>query len=270
VKFLTILLFLTSITFAKTYYSKIEPYELRYIASNVSGLVEYVDEDLIGKKLSSEPYIKIDAQLDKQELKYVKEKLRTLQNTVLVNEKILKNMQETLLKKRENYKQIENLKIKSRVEKDREFYDLVASENSYLATQKEINSLKTQIADLKLRKAQLQRSIKDKYFTNKGFVLYSIDVKVGQVVNPSTPLAKIADTSKAILTIYLDEDDLEKLNDKVIYIDDKKTNYKITRLSSIADTKNISKYKAQIIIKAPKIFSKLAKIDLVKEEDAHK
>ena len=81
----------------------------------------------------------------------------------LVNENILQNMKETLLKKRKNYKQIEALKIKSRVEKDREFYELVASENSYLATLKEINSLKRQIADFKLRKAQLERSIKDKY-----------------------------------------------------------------------------------------------------------
>jgi multidrug efflux pump subunit AcrA (membrane-fusion protein) len=269
VKILIILVFLTTFLFAKTYYSKIEPYELRYIASNVSGLVEYIDENLIGKKLSSKAYIKIDSKLDKQELGYLKEKLTSLENTVLVNENILQNMKETLLKKRKNYKQIEALKIKSRVEKDREFYELVASENSYLATQKEINSLKRQIADFKLRKAQLERSIKDKYLSNKGFVLYSIEVKVGQVVKPSTPLAKIADTSKAILTIYLDEDDLVELNDKVIYIDDKKTNYKMSRVSFIADAKNISKYKAQIIIDAPKVFSRLAKIDLLKGNNAH-
>jgi len=262
VKLLTFLLLLNSFLFAKTYYSKIAPYEIRYIASNVSGLVTYINEDAIGKKLSSKAYIKIDAELDKKELMYLKEKLKSIENTLLVNEDILKNLKEALAKKRENYKQIENLKIKSRVEKDREFYDLIASENSYLSTQKEINTLRTQVADLKLRKAQLQRSIKDKYLSDKGFVLYSIDVKVGQVVNPSTPLAKIADTSKAILTIYLDEEDVPYVKDSVVYINDKKTNYKLTRVSNIADSKNISKYKAQIIINPPKIFSKLAKIDL--------
>ena len=267
-KLLTFLLLLSQLLFAKTYYSKIAPYEVRHIASNVSGLVTFIDEDLIGKKLSSKAYIKIDADLDKKELMYLKEKLISIKNTVAVNENILKNLKKALSKKRENYKQIENLKIKSRVEKDREFYDLISSENSYLSTQKEINSLKTQISDLKLRKAQLQRNIKDKYVSDKGFVLYSIEVKVGQVVNPSTPLAKIADISKAILTIYLDEEDLNNVQERVVYINDKKTSYKLSRISSIADVKNISKYKAQIIIKSPKVFSKLAKIDLKKVADA--
>ena len=135
-------------------------------------------------------------------------------------------------------------------------------ENSYLNTQKEINSLKTQISDLELRQAQLQRNVNDKTLSAKDFVLYSIEVKVGQVVSPSTPLAKIADTSKALLTIYLDETDVLNATNKVVYIDDKKTDYKISRILNIADSKNISKYKAQIIIKSPELFSKLAKIEL--------
>ena len=264
-KSLIFLLLLGQFLFAKTYYSKIEPYEIRHIASNVSGLVVFIDENMLGKKLSNKAYIKIDADLDKKELIYLKEKLQSIKNTIVVNEEILKNLKTALSKKRENYKQIANLKIKSRVEKDREFYDLVASENSYLSTQKEINTLKTQVADLKLRKAQLQRSIKDKYLSDKGYVLYSIEVKVGQVVKPSTPLAKIADISKAILTIYLDEEDVSEIQNRIIYIDDKKTSYKITRVSNIADSKNISKYKAQIVINSPKVFSKLAKIDLKKK-----
>ena len=154
------------------------------------------------------------------------------------------------------------MKIKSSVEKDREFYDLIASENSFLATQKELNTLKTQIADLELRKAQLSRSISDKTVKNRGYTLYSLDVKVGQVVNKGTLLATVVDTSKAILTIYLNAEDVEDAKSKVVYINGEKTSYKVDRLLTIADSKNISKYKAQIVIKAPKIFSKLAKIEL--------
>ena len=47
-----------------------------------------------------------------------------------------------------------------------------------------------------------------------------------------------------------------------MYINGEKTSYKVDRLLTIADSKNISKYKAQIVIKAPNIFSKLAKIEL--------
>ena len=261
-KILILILFTSSLLFSKVYYSKVEPYEVRNISSNVSGQVEFINEDMIGKKLSSEAYIRIDSELDVKELEYIKDKLVSLRDTVAVNESILQNLKKSLIRKRENYKQIENLKIKSRVEKDREFYDLVSSENSYLGTQKEINSLKTQITDLKLRQAQLARSIKDKNLSAKGFILYSIDVKVGQVVGMSTPLARIADTSKAILTIYLDESDVADAKKRVVVIDGKKTNYKVSRILNIADSKNISKYMAQIIIKSPNIFSKLAKIEL--------
>lgn len=45
----------------------------------------------------------------------------------------------------------------------------------------------------------------------------------------------------------------------------KKTAYKISRLLNIADSKNISKYMAQIIIESPKLFSKLVKIELKSE-----
>jgi small-conductance mechanosensitive channel len=254
-----------SFLFAKVYYSKVEPYEIRNISSNVSGLVLFVDEESLGKKLSDKVYLKIDAELDTDELKSVQNKLKYMSETIAVNESILVNLQESLKKKRENYKQIEPLKIKSRVEKDKEFHDLVSSENLYLNTQKEINNLKIQMADLSHRQTQLQRNITDKNLSNKGFVLYSLSVKPGQVVGISTPLAKIADVSKAILTIYLDEIDVKNAKNRVIYLDDIPSKYKISRVISIADEKNISKYMAQIIIDSPELFSKLVKVD-VKEE----
>ena len=72
-------------------------------------------------------------------------------------------------------------------------------------------------------------------------------------------MAKVADISKAKLTIYLDEEDLIDINSKSIYLDGVKSEYKVSRVLNIADEKNISKYMAQIIIKSPKIFSKLVK-----------
>lgn len=252
----------TTLLFSKVYYSKVEPYELRDISSNVSGLVLFTDEDMIGKKLSSKPYIKIDSELDTKELKYVTDKLVYLKNTVAANEIVLKNLDELLKKKRENYNKIKSLKIKSTVEKDREFYDLITSENQYLNTQKEINNLKIQISDLKLKEAYLRRSLKDKNLNAKGFTLYSISVKPGQVVGISTPLAKVADTSKAILTIYLDEADLVDVKKKKVYLDGVESKYKISRVLNIADSKNISKYMAQIIIESPEVFSKLVQVEL--------
>jgi multidrug efflux pump subunit AcrA (membrane-fusion protein) len=247
---------------ANVYYSKVEPYEIQKISSNVLGVVIFADENMIGKKLSKKAYLEIDSQLDRDELKYAQEKLEYLRNTVATNEKMLSNLNDSLQRKRKNYDRVKKMKIKSSVEKDREFYDLVASENSYLATLKEINSLKTQITDLKLRKAQLLRSIKDKKLSADGYTLYSLDVKVGQVVNKGTPLATVVDTNKAILTIYLNAEDVKNAKKDFVYIDGKKTSYRVDRLLDIADSKNISKYKAQIIVDAPELFSKLVKVEL--------
>jgi hypothetical protein len=262
-KILLILFLTLSISFAKVYYAKVEPYELRNISSIVSGLVTYADEDLIGQKLGKKPYIRIDSELDKKELKYIKDKLAYFEKIIKVNENILKNLDRSLDKKRENYEKVISLKFKSSVEKDKEYYNLVNSENLNLNTQKEIENLKIKVTDLKFRKAQLQRSLKDKNLVAKGFILYEILVKTGQVVGISTPLAKVADISRAKLTIYLDEKDVANAKNKTILINSIKTTYKITRILNIADSKNISKYMAQIIIPSPKLFSKLVKIELI-------
>jgi len=254
-------LFIVSL-FANTYYAKIEPYELRKISSSVSGEVLFTDENMLGKKLSNKPYILIDDTLDKDELAAINAKLKFYKDTLERNQIILENLEKTLQLKRENYQRVKVLKIKSKIDKDNEYYNLISSENSYIATQKEINSLKISIADLELRKKQLLKTIDDKSLRAEGFVLYSLEVKPGQVVGVATPLATIADTSKALLTIFIDDEDLKNLEKKSIYIDGKKSSYKVDRVINIADTKNISKYKAQIIIKAPKIFSKLVKIEL--------
>jgi len=261
-KFIIIVSLFTTLMFGEVYYSKIEPIEILDISSNVSGLVLKSDENLIGKKLSKQSYIKIDSQLDEKELILLKSKISYMKNILLTNKEILKNLEESLSKKDENYKKIKLLKIKSIVEKDREFYNLISARNLVLNTKKEILNFKVQITDLKLRYAQLQKTIKDKNLVADGYVLYALFVKAGKVVGKSTPLAQIADISKAKLTIYLDKTDVEDAKQRVIYLDDKKTKSKITRLLKIADSKNISKYKAEIIIDPPKVFSNLVKVEL--------
>ncbi len=269
-KILSLLFLLTTVSFAKVYYARVNPYEVRTIASDVSGQVIYTNENMLGKKLSKRAFIKIDDALNRDELASVRKKMSYLKNTLVINEKILKNLKEALIRKKENFKKIMALSIKSKVEKDREFYNLVASENSYLATLKEMNSLKTNISNLAFREKQLMKMIRDKSIVANGFVLYEIKVKPQSVVNIGTPLATVADVSKAIAVVYLDENDLINLKHKVLYINGKESNYKFSRISKIADGKNISRYSAQIVMKAPKIFSNLIKIELKEENDESK
>ncbi len=250
---------------AKEYYAKVEPYEIRTIASSVSGLVLFADEKREGEVLSKKDYIQIDDELDQIELKQVVIKIELLEGTLKLNESMAKNYASMLEKKQRNYDNIKLLKTKSTIEKDREFYDLVSTQNQFISTQKEIQNLKIQINDLNLREAQLKRSIKDKHLSAEGFVLYKLNVKEGQVVNPSTPLAEIADVRSAKLTLYLSTEDMKDAENKAVYINGEKSVYKVNRLWKIADSQHLSSYRAEIIIDAPKYFSKLLKVELKNE-----
>ncbi len=256
-----ILALLASSLLAKDYYAKVEPYEMYNISSNVGGEVIMVNESFEGQILGSKPYILIDSSLDKKELKAVTLKLTLLKDMIKANNKLIKNYEEIVKRKQENYNRIKDLDIKSQSDKDREFYDLVSSQNQYISTLKEIDNLKTQEADLTFRSSQLNKSIKDKTLNAKGKMLYKLEVKKGQVVNVTTPLAKIADISKAKLELFLSYNELEDIKNKTVYIDGKKTSYKIEALWDVADEKHLSSYKARIIVKAPKQFSKLVKVE---------
>jgi len=261
-KILPFLLLASMALFAKDYYSKVEPYELLTISANVSGQVTFTDEKKEGQLLGKKAYIRIDDKLDRIELNNVRKKIALLKNTLKLNEDMQKNYTEILEKKQRNYDNIKELKTKSVIEKDREFYDLVSTQNTLISTAKEVDNLKVQINDLTLRREQLRKSIADKSLRAKGYILYSLSVKKGQVVNPGMMLSQVADISKAKLTIYLNSKDMKDAKSKTVYLNGEKTAYKVDRLWEIADSIHLSSYKAEIIIKAPKHFSELMKVEL--------
>jgi len=261
-KIVSLLLLTSMALFAKEYYSKVEPYEILTISSNVVGQVTFTDEKREGERLGKKPYLKIDDKLDRIELNNVRKKITLLKNTLKLNEQMKKNYEEILAKKQKNYDNIKALKTKSVIEKDREFYDLVSTQNTLISTAKEVDNLKVQINDLNLRREQLRKSIADKSLSAKGYILYALSVKKGQVVNMGMSLAQVADVSKAKLTIYLNAKDMKGAKAKAVYLNGKKTDYKVDRLWEIADTVHLSSYKAEIIIKAPKHFSELMKVEL--------
>jgi len=262
VKLLTIWIFFLGSLFAKEHYAKVEPYMTLTLSSNVSGQVLFVDEAKLGSVLGEKAFIDIDDTLDVAELKSIEQKIVLLEETLKLNKTIIENYEMMLERKEKNFERVNALKIKSSVEKDREFYDVVATQNQYISTKKEVENLKIQINDLKLRKTQLHKTLKDKHLSAKGYVLYATLVKTGQYVNPSTPLAELADISKAKLTLYLNPEELEGIEKKSVYIDGKKTDYKVDRLWPIADAQHLSSFKAEIVIDAPKYFSQLLKVEL--------
>lgn len=246
---------------AKEYYAKAEPYEILNVASNVSAEVVYADVAAQGKVLGKKPYIIMDDKIDRIELDSVEGKIEALQKTLEHNRAMEKNYHQIIEMKQANFDRIKDLKIKSAVEKDREFFDLLSSRNSLLIVQKEIESLNIQLGDLRLRRSQLQKSIADKHLSAPGFVLYALMVKSSAFVNPGTPLAQVADVRKAKLTLYLSAAEAQDAQRKSIYLDGKKTSYTIDRMWKIADSSKLSSYRAEIVIASPKRFSQLVKVE---------
>ena len=262
VKYIAICFFLLTPLFGAKYYSKVEPVDIFTIASSVQGEVVFADESKLGKKLDKTPFILIDAKVDVAELKAVTKKIATLEEMIQADKEIVKNLQESLVRKKQNYENIKALSVKSKIQKDTIYFDLIATKNQLLNTKKELANYMSQVGDLEAKKIRLEKSIHDKTITKEGYVLYELYVKKGDVATPAKPLAKVADTSKAILTLYVDRDVLEGIDKKTVFIDGKKTAYKVSRVIPIADSVNLSKYKVQIIIDAPKIFSKLVKVEI--------
>ena len=246
---------------ANEYYSKAEPYRLYTLQSNVVGLVVKADENLEGKKLSNVDFIVIDDELDQKELKVLKEKKVNYEKSLELNKQMGENLAVMIQRKNENYERIKDLPIKSRVEKDKEFFDLSSTQNLQLSTLEKIETISATLSDTSLRIEQLKRSIKDKHIRAKNMVLYALNVKKGQVVAPGMSLAVVADVKKAKLTIFINVDDLVGIKSKTIYLNDKKTGYKIDKIWPLSDSEHISSYKTEILIDAPKQFSLLYKIE---------
>lgn len=260
-RLLLLIMALMVASYAKEYFAKAEPYEILNIASNVSAEVLYTNTASEGKVLGNKPYIVMDDKLDRIELESVRGKIAALQNTLEHNRQMEKNYLQIIEMKQANFDRIKDLKIKSAVEKDREYFDLVSSRNSLLQIQKEIESLHIQLGDLKLRRSQLEKNIADKHLSAPGFVLYALLVKPSAFVNPGTPLAQIADVRKAKLTLYLSAPEAQEVQGKQIYMNGRKTPYKIERLWKIADANKLSSYRAEIVIAPPKQFSQLVKVE---------
>lgn len=232
---LLLLLLLTPIfMFAKVYYAKVEPYETVTLKSAVSALVVDVDLEAEGSVVVQKRVIHLDDTMDRLNLKTSKETLGILQ--------------ETLKRQKSYFQRIDRLKTTSETQKDAAYYTFA--------------STKTQVLEMQYRVAQLEDSIDKKSIILQNTYLYEVLVRKGDYVNPGSPLAKVADTSKAKLVLYLDTDTLADLQTKRIYIDGKETAYRVDKVWTVADEKYISAYRAEIYLPAPEArFSQLVKVE---------
>ena len=116
---------------------------------------------------------------------------------------------------------------------------------------------------MKYKASQLEDTLVKKSIIPKDKYLYKLLVRKGDFVAPGSPLAEIQDASKAKLVLFLEPEELPGIEKKTVFINGKKTAYKVGKVWRMADEKFISSYRAEIYIPAPKNeFSKLLKVEI--------
>lgn len=247
--------------FASDYYAKAEPKELYSIKSAVSGEVVHVDEVLEGKLAQNSIVIQIDDVINKADLKASKEKLSYLKNSISLSQKSLHNARQAANIDSENYARVKNLSSYSKVQKDAKLLSLINSQNSVISIESNLQTLKTQYADLELKIATLEDTIAKKSIAiEDGFYIYKIYPRKGDYVNPGSQLIDVYDISAAKLIVYVSSEEAIDIDTKTIYLDDKPTDYKVDKIWKVADSINISSYRVEILIDKPAQFSKLIKV----------
>ena len=247
---------------ASEYYAKAQPVDEFALKSSVSGQVLKVDESQEGKLSEGSAVIMIDDKVNQVELKSSKEKLVFLATNIRLAKQSVTNAAKMMQISQTNYDRVKDLSSYSKVQKDAKLLSSISATNTYIQSKTSLENLKTQRSDLKVRIATLKDTIEKKNIhVEKGLLLYKLYPNVGDFVTMGSPLLDAADTSKARLTVFVTKEDLKAIQEKTIYIDDKATTYKIDKLWNVADTKNISAYKTEIVIEKPAVFSTLMKVE---------
>ncbi len=248
--------------FSKVHYAKVEAFESITLKSAVSAQVTEAKLKLEGTNVLSRTIIQLDDKLDKIKLASSKSSLKLINSMIKINNNILSSLASSLERQKGYYNRISSIGSASKTQKDNAFYGYTNAKTQYFSTKEKIDSLKKQRLDLNYEIARLKDSISKKSIKLNNKFLYKLLVNRGDFVNMGTPLAQIKDLSSAKLVLFLEDEELGSIKDKTIYIDDKPSDYKVSKVWKVADEKFISSYRAEIVIKNPKeSFSKLLKVE---------
>ncbi len=258
-----LLLLAPILIFAKVHYAKVEPYQSVVLKSAVSALVMDVNLEAEGSMIEDERVIYLDDSLDKVNLDFSNDSVKLLKEMLVINKDIAKSLAGTVKRQQSYYRRINRLSTASKTQKDNAYNSFTSAKTQHLSTLEKIISLEKQILDMRYKIAQLEDSIAKKSIILNNQYLSEIVVRRGDFVAMGSPLAKVSDMSQAKLVLFLDAFEAEGIGEKRIYIDDKKSHYKVDKIWKITDEKFISSYKAEIYIDSPKgVFSKLVKVEI--------
>ncbi len=108
---------------------------------------------------------------------------------------------------------------------------------------------------------QAKDDLQNRSIQAKNLYIKDILVKKGNFVNAGTALIKALDLSHAKLSVFVDKQDIENIQNKKILVNGKQ-NFKILRYFRVGDDVQISSYKLELIGDVPKFFSQIVKVQI--------
>jgi len=239
------IMFLFIAVFAFAYEAKVEPFDVYKIKSSVAGEVVRADKNSEAENIKNRLIVKIDDTQNVVDL-----------NNAYSQEKILaeeiKNQEEIVKRKKSVYEKYKNLKTKSQTEKDIKFYDYMSALNQLL-------SLKSQLENTKSNILKLKDTIKKKNIKATGYV-YKVYVNKNDYVAPGVLIADVYDVSKQKLVIYVPVG-MKDIKNKTVYINGKKSGFKVYKVWNVPDTQYITSYKVELVGKGLN-FGEVVKVEL--------
>ncbi len=232
-RIITALVLLSSLGFAREYYAKLNPINTYNVKAAVSGQIVYVNYEVESNTANNSIILKIDSNIDKEDLKQSLVKLKNLKDILSIEKGTLQSYQK--------------ISSKSKFEKNNQKIKIL--------------NITSSVSELETRIATLKNQITKKTLLEQNNYVYDIAVEVGDYVSPGVLLYSSMDLSAGKLEIFIPISNASDIKTKTIYLDGLQSDLKISKLYNIADSTHISSYKCEIIIPSPKQFSQLIKIE---------
>jgi len=235
--------------FLFSYEARVEAFKTFHIKALANGEVLISKKELEGKNLKNALIVKIDDEVERSELKNINNQIKLLKEEI-------NDLKEVVKRKKELYLKYKNLTSKSLQEKDLKFFDYINSKNQLL-------NLKSQLSSLYSQRAKILDTIDKKNIKFSGY-LYSILVEKGDYVNIGRDIALGYDISKEKIDIYVPIEKIDEIKDKKVYLNGKKSNFKISKIFIVPDTKYITSYKVELVGNGLKI-GEVVRVEFKKE-----
>ena len=238
-KILTFALLSFTTLFAKEYMAQIKTYEMYEIKSQTSGIINIVNKNLESKYIKNkELLIKIDSKDEEIDL-------QKNRNSYEIQKEIVKI-------KEQNYKAKKRISQLS-------LYDKNNEKLSFLEAKKELSNLGQTVK-------KLENEISKKTFVIKNRYIDKIFVDKGEYVNIGDKLFNSYDITKLKISLFLSHDEIKNIDSKTLYIENKKSNFKVDKIHKIKDENKISRYKVEFIKDNTQeenyFFDKVVKVEL--------